>query len=112
MRRAGALAEPGAVELWAFAGGNLWRAELVVDGEAVLLRNQRKVVVAGRPLESVPVDLVADLPGAALVLVYPDLLLSAAALVLAIATETAAARLARSGSPAAIQPTAAAHLEG
>jgi len=74
-----ALAEPDVLELWAFSGGKLWRGELVVDGEEIRLRHLRKVVVARRPKESVPVDLVADVPGAALVLVYPDLLLSAAA---------------------------------
>jgi len=74
-----ALAEPGVIELWAFAGGNLWRCELLADADEIRVRDLRKVRVPRSPKESVPVDLVADVPGGTLVLVYPDLLLSATA---------------------------------
>jgi len=54
--------------LWALVESALWRIEIGPEGE---LRDLREVRIPHRPREAVPVDIVAGLPGAELVIVYP-----------------------------------------
>jgi hypothetical protein len=58
--------------LWAIVGPALWRIRLSSAGAVAEVR---EVVPPGRPHGELPVDLVTDLPGGVLALVYPDLIL-------------------------------------
>jgi len=58
--------------LWATVGSALWRVRLSSAGAVV---NVREILVPGRPHGQLPVDLVTDLPGGVIALVYADSIL-------------------------------------
>lgn len=58
--------------LWAIVGPALWRVRLSAAGA---VSDVREVVPPGRPHGELPVDLVTDLPGGVVALVYADLIL-------------------------------------
>ncbi len=63
---------PDATYLWAIVGSALWRVRLSAAAEVI---NVREIVVPGRPHGELPVDLVTDLPGGVVALVYADSIL-------------------------------------
>ncbi len=64
----------GERELWLAVGSDVWRALLVRDGSRLELVDARRVSVPGAPTGEVPGDIVLDLPGASVAVVYSRVL--------------------------------------
>jgi len=66
----GAGNEPGAV-LWLLAGEDLWRVGVELGASGPVPGRATRIQIPGRPLESMPLDVAADLAGSEVVVLYP-----------------------------------------